>query len=313
MQIKIISFLFVLFFTTNLFSQITEKDITLNTKTGNIEGTLLYPTSTKKIPLAIIIAGSGPTDRNGNNPMMTNNSLKMLAEALAKNNIATLRYDKRGVAESKAAGPKEQDLSIEHYIQDVKDWLGLLKKDKRFSELIIIGHSEGSLIGMIASKDKKVSKFISLAGVGVPAGEIIYNQIKTQAPMLAEPTKTVIEQLEMGEKADSIPPLLYSIFRPSVQPYLISWFKYDPVEEISTLNIPILIVQGTTDIQVNVSNAKLLAEANDNATLKIIEGMNHILKHAEADRQKNLKSYSDADLPLADGLVLIIADFINKQ
>lgn len=313
MNLKITTLFIFLFITTNLFSQSKEEPITLKTKTGNIEGTLLYPSSSKKIPVALIISGSGPTDRNGNNPRMKNNSLKMLAEGLSENGIASLRYDKRGIAESKDAGLSEKNLSFENYIEDAKDWVSLLKKDSRFSKIIIIGHSEGSLIGMIVSQEKYVSKFISLAGSGIPAGEIIRKQIKAQAPTIAKQTLPIIEKLENGKTVDSIPQMLYSIFRPSVQPYLISWFKYDPSKEISKLKKPVLIIQGTTDIQVDVSNAKKLAEANNNAELTIIKGMNHILKKVELDRQKNLETYNNPDLPLKKGLIQMITDFIKKQ
>lgn len=312
MKLKITILVLSLIITTNLFSQVKEEPLTLETKTGNIEGTLLYPTSSKKIPVVLIISGSGPTDRNGNNPMMTNNSLKMLAEGLSDNGIASLRFDKRGIAKSKDSTLNEKNLRFENYIEDTKDWVELLKKDSRFSEIIIIGHSEGSLIGMIASQGKDVSKFISIAGLGVPAGEMLDKQLKAQAPFISALALPIIEKLENGKTVDSIPQMLYTVFRPSVQPYLISWFKYDPSEEISKLKKPVLIIQGTTDIQVDVSNAKKLAEANKNAELKIIEGMNHVLKEAEADRQKNLLTYNDPDLPLKEGLIETITEFIKQ-
>lgn len=110
----------LLIFNSFAFAQTTEAPITLQTETGNIEGSLMAPYSTTKVPVALIIAGSGPTDRNGNNPMMSNNSLKMLAEGLFDNGIASLRFDKRGIAKSKNAGLKESDLRFELYVDDVK-------------------------------------------------------------------------------------------------------------------------------------------------------------------------------------------------
>ena len=127
-----------------------EEEITLETKTGDIKGSLLIPSVSEKTAVVLIIAGSGPTDRNGNNPMMTNNSLKMLAKELQKNGIASVRYDKRGIGESKNSGLQEIDLRFEDYVQDVEGWIKLLKEDDRFSNIIVLGHSEGSLIGMIA-------------------------------------------------------------------------------------------------------------------------------------------------------------------
>lgn len=304
--------LFLLILTGSLSAQATGEPITLETETGKIEGTLLSPSVAKKIPVVLIIAGSGPTDRNGNNPMMTNNSLKMLAEGLYEKGIAVVRYDKRGIAESKDAGLQESDLRFESYVNDAEEWVDRLKKDNRFSEIHMLGHSEGSLIGMIAAQKGEVKKFISIAGVGTPAGEILREQLKAQPPMVLQMALPYIERMERGETDDDVPQMLYSLFRPSVQPYLISWFRYDPQKEIAKLDKPILIIQGTTDIQVTAADAEKLANANKQAKLHIIEGMNHIMKEAEIDRQKNLQTYSMPALPLKAGLIDIIAGFIHQ-
>ncbi len=307
---KIIVFLVFIFFSMHLYAQ-KEENITLTTKTGNIEGTLLFPEKENNVPVALIIAGSGPTDRDGNNPYMKNNSLKMIATGLSENGIATLRYDKRGIAKSKDAGLQESDLRFENYIDDAKHWVELLKKDKRFNQVVVIGHSEGSLIGMIALQQTNVDKFISIAGVGRPAADILRTQLAGQPPVVLDAALPIIDQLEKGDTIAEVPQMLNALFRPSVQPYIISWFKYDPQIEIAKLKIPILIIQGTTDIQVNVDEAELLKKANSKAELKIIEGMNHILKEVEIDRQKNIQTYSQPDLPLKEGLINIIFKFIN--
>lgn len=313
MHLKLkISILTFLFFWTNLSAQVVDLPISLQTETGKVEGTLLIPDRENKVPLVLIIAGSGPTDRDGNNPVMKNNSLKMLAEGLAENGIASLRYDKRGVGESKDAGLSESELRFEHYVQDAKAWVDYLSKDSRFSEIVILGHSEGSLIGMIATQNPDVTKFISLAGVGTPAGEIIREQLKPQPPFVLEQSLPILEKLEKGETVDEVPPMLFSLFRPRVQPYLVSWFRYDPRQELAKLNKPILIIQGTTDLQVGVDDAEKLANANERAELRIIEEMNHILKEAESDRTKNIATYSMPELPLQSDLLESILKFLRK-
>ncbi|MEC7264820.1 MAG: alpha/beta fold hydrolase, partial [Bacteroidota bacterium] len=261
--------------------------------------------------VVLIIAGSGPTDRDGNNPFMKNNSLKMLAEGLAEKGIASLRYDKRGIGESKAAGLEESQLRFEHYVDDAKAWVELLARDPKFSKIVILGHSEGSLIGMIASQNKDVAQYISIAGVADPAAKTLKEQLKAQPAFVSELSNPILDQLEMGKQVDSVPPMLYSLFRPSVQPYMISWFQYDPKSELAKLKIPILIVQGTTDIQVNVVNATALSAANPNAKLKIIEGMNHILKPSVSDRTANIATYGMPELPLIDGFLEPIVTFIK--
>ena len=290
----------------------TEKSVTLETKSGNIEGTLLIPDDLSNIPVALIIAGSGPTDRDGNSPMMKNNSLKMLAEELCKNGIASLRYDKRGIALSKEAGLDEKKLRFENYIDDVEAWIELLKRENQFDKIVLIGHSEGSLIGMIASQKAAVDIYISIAGVGQSADKTLKEQLKSQPPIVIDAAFPIIDSLVQGKTVDNVDPMLNSLFRPNVQPYIISWFKYDPQNEISKLNMPVLIVQGTTDIQVSVDDANNLFNANKNAKLEIIEGMNHILKNSESDRQKNISTYSQPDLPVNKKLIEVIVDFIKK-
>lgn len=304
--------LILLFLVIPFFSLSQEEEITLKTKTGDIKGSLLVPSNSEKASVVLIISGSGPTDRNGNNPNMTNNSLMMLANELKKNGIASLRFDKRGIGESTSSGMQESDLRFEDYVNDVKGWVDLLKESNKFSKIIVLGHSEGSLIGMIASQKAEVEKFISVAGAGNSAGDIIREQLKAQPAFVLNQSLPIIEKLENGEREENVPQMLYALFRPSVQPYMISWFKYDPQIEIAKLNKPVLIVQGTTDIQVSVLDADKLASANNKAQKQIIEGMNHILKEAEMDRLKNIQTYSMPDLPLKKPLIEIIVKFIEE-
>ena len=305
---KHVSTLLCFLFAT-IFALAQDETIVLETSTGNIEGTLLLP-SKENIPLVLIIAGSGPTDRDGNSGSLKNNSLKMLAQGLYDNNIASFRFDKRGIAKSAKAMIAEEDLRLEHYIRDVQQWYLLLKNDSRFSSIIILGHSEGSLIGMIASQDVIPDKFISLAGPGVSMQATLKRQLADQPPYILSMSLPIIEQLEKGKTVDSVPPLINSLFRPSVQPYLISSFKYDPAVEISKVKCPVLIIQGTTDIQIQVEDAKKLAGSNSNSELVIIEGMNHILKEADANRFLNLRTYGDPNLELKQGLIKSITSFI---
>lgn len=310
--------IFLLFTTVSLFAQINinEQAIVLKTETGDIYGTLKIPISSKKLPVALIIAGSGPTDRNGNNPAMVNNSLKMLSDSLYAKGIASVCFDKRGIAASQQAGKNEADLRFDDYVNDASAWVDMLNKDERFSQITVIGHSEGSLIGMVAAnKNKKISKFVSIAGAGQPAADILKEQLEPQMaaqPQMKEQIFGYIDQLQAGKEIDDVPETLYSLFRPSVQPYMISWFKFNPQNEIATLTIPTLILQGTTDIQVTEKDANLLAKANPKARKVVIENMNHVLKNCDStDQQTQLKTYTDANLPINSKLCIEIVNFIN--
>jgi len=287
--------------------------IDLATPNGTIAGTLLLP-ATCPCPVVLIIAGSGPTDRDGNSPLLpgANNSLKYLAEALAAKGIASVRYDKRGIGASRAAMQGgEAELRFDDYVDDAAGWLAKLRADHRFTTVSVVGHSEGSLIGMIAARRAKADAFVSIAGAGRRAGAIIHEQLAARVPpeLLAAADRT-IAQLERGETPDSAPPALGALFRPSVQPYLISWFKYDPAAEIAKLTIPTLIVQGTTDIQVSVADAKALGAAQPKATLVIVDGMNHVMKSVPADQAAQVKSYGDPTLPVVPQLVDAIAALV---
>lgn len=312
MRLQFISFLIGLLAALAALGQ-SETNVSLQTETGSIEGTLTMPDVKLPVPVALIIAGSGPTDRNGNNPMMANNSLKMLSAELEKNGIASLRYDKRGIAKSQPAGMKEADLRFENYIQDAESWIKQLKQNKNFSKIIVIGHSEGSLIGMIASQNENVSRFVSIAGAGQAADKIIREQLKAQPPFVLEQSAPILDELLKGNRVNNVPQMLYSLFRPSVQPYMISWFRYDPQIEIAKLKKPVLIIQGTTDIQVSVEDAKRLQAAKNDAKMVVIEGMNHIFKKAEAERMKNIETYNQPDLPLHPELVSTIVTFVAKR
>ena len=296
-------------------SVFTSSEVILKTSTGDISGTLTVPDNVKKSPIVLIIAGSGPTDRDGNSAMgLQTNAYKMLAENLAKNGISTLRFDKRGIGKSAAAMGNESEIRFETYIKDVEDWISLLKMDKRFSKIIILGHSEGSLIGIIAAEHSDVDKLISLAGVGRSADKVLLDQLKDKLPLeLYNESEIILDSLRAGKTVSNVNQNLSTIFRPSVQPYLISWIKYDPAKEISKLNIPVLIIQGTTDLQVTVNDAKLLAAAKPDAKLIIIENMNHVLKESDSNIQNNMATYTNPDLPLKEELVYDIVNFIKTK
>jgi pimeloyl-ACP methyl ester carboxylesterase len=306
----------------SVFAQaiISEEAVALNTNSGDIHGTLRNPaTDNGTVPIVLIIVGSGPTDRNGNQPQAQSNSLKMLSEALYQNGIASLAFDKRGVAESAGSMTAEADLRFEDYINDVRGWISLLSNDKRFSEIIIAGHSEGALIGMIAAQNNaNVSKYISISGVGEPAGNILKEQLAGQLAGQPATIKDMIfdyiDKLTNGETIDDVPQMLYSLFRPSVQPYMISWFRYNPQTEIGKLNIPVLIVQGTTDIQVSVAQAELLSKAQPNAQKVIIENMNHTLKDTEStDLMIQLATtYNNPNSPINKELIEAIVGFVKQ-
>ena len=313
---------FILFFTVCLslisYAQNTvEEEIELYAKPANLYGTILCPDSNLGV-VALIISGSGPTDRDGNSAGMSkNNSLKYLAEDLSKQGIASLRIDKRGVGKSLSAMKSENELTFDVYIDDIINWGYKILNDRRFKKLVIIGHSEGSLVGMAATKELEkelnVLGYVSLAGAGYPIDEVIMKQLKTLPDSIQNNAKIIFEKLKNDEKIKKVDPNLISLFRPSIQNYMASWVKLNPKELIKEVNAPILIVNGTTDIQVPIDNAEALHAANPKSEMVIVEGMNHVFKEAPADREENIKTYTNPDLKNMPKLADSIVNFIKSN
>ena len=295
----------------------TEEPVTLNTATGDIHGMLMMPESCgTPCPLVIIIAGSGPTDMDGNTlgSNYRNNSLKMFAEGLAREGIATVRYDKRGIGKSRSAGTGEEELRFEHYIDDAAAWADKFSNDKRFDRIVIAGHSEGSLIGMTAAqKSSAVKAYISIAGCGRPAHEVIEEQLRQQPEQIQREVAAINKELLEGRTVDNTPTYLAALYRKSVQPYLISWFRYDPAEEIAKLKIPVLILQGDMDIQVSVKDSEILYTARMFSSYHVIKGMNHVLKHCDSmEPVIQAETYQNPEMPIKEELIEQAARFIKQ-
>jgi pimeloyl-ACP methyl ester carboxylesterase len=292
-----------------------ESEVTLDIGSGVLHGTILTPTKIATPPIVLIIAGSGPTDRNGNSQIGSghNDSLRLLAQALAASGIASLRYDKRGVGGSRGALRNESDVRFDDLVDDAAGWVHQLQAGHRYSTVTIIGHSEGSLIGMLATQKSHANAFVSISGPARRASEVLRDQLRSKlTPQLADESEVILRALENGKQVDNIPAALMPLYRPSVQPYLISWLRYTPTEVVGNLSVPVLIVQGTTDIQVGVEEAKALKKAQPHAELANVEGMNHVLKIVPADDWKQLASYTDPSLPIAPDLVTDLVRFVQR-
>jgi hypothetical protein len=290
-----------------------QRPLSLETERGTLRGTLLQPRSAEPLPVVLLIAGSGPTDRDGNNPAGHNDSLKRLAMALARQGIASLRYDKRGVAASRAATPNERDLSGEQYGADAAAWGRQLKADPAFDRLVMLGHSEGALIASLAADAANADAVVSLAGSSRPIDQVLREQLQYRLPpqLLAQSTQ-LLDTLLNGQTVSEVPDELQVLFRPSVQPYLISLFRQDPSAAFASLRMPALIVQGTHDIQVGVADAQALQAAKPDAQLALIDGMNHVLRIVPMELKAQLASYDEPGLPLANALSQALVAFIKQ-
>lgn len=286
--------------------------MTVQVSDGRLYGSLLLPKTDAPLPVALLIAGSGPTDRNGNNPLGHNDSLKRLAQALAKRGIASVRYDKRGVGQSQPVAPDESQLKVEDYVDDAVAWSRLLQADPRFSALVLIGHSEGALIASLAEPAAKPAALISLAGSGRPIDTLLREQLQGRLPpALLASANYLIDELNAGRIHRQVPDPLQVLFRLSVQPYLISLFQKDPAAAFANTRAPALIVQGTHDIQVNREDAHALKRARADAELALINGMGHVLRITPPERAAQTGTYNQPELPIANELPEQITTFLQ--
>ena len=275
-----------------------------------VSGTLMIP-DVERPPLVILIAGSGPTDRDGNQQMMKNNSLRYLAEDLYKQGVASFRYDKRIVQQMKDGSIDERQIRFQDFIDDAATVIERFKTDDNFSRIVVIGHSQGSLVGMVAAQGR-ADGFVSIAGAGQEIDDVIVDQLSKQAPGLVDNARQSFDDLRVNGVAQNFSPGLASIFRSDIQPFILTWMQYDPKIEIGKLDMPVLIINGEKDLQVQVSEAQILKDARPDAQMIIIPKMNHIFKEIEGSDMDNAKSYNDYKLPVMPELVDAISGFVKN-
>lgn len=281
-----------------------------------LRGTMLSPAP--GAPMVLIIPGSGPTDRNGNNPYgVRASTYRLLAEGLAQRGIGTVRIDKRGMFGSRAAVINGNDVTIDDYVTDTSSWIASIRKQTGVPCVWVLGHSEGGLVALAsAQKVSDICGLVLISTAGRPMGEVLREQLKANpanAPILAQ-AMAAIDALEAGKRVDTsqINPVLMPLFAPQVQGFLISDFAYDPAKLISSVTRPVLIMQGEHDIQVSVADAQRLKQAAPSAKLVLLPNTNHVLKTVTSDdRAANAATYADPNLPLAPGVVDAVADFVN--
>ena len=294
----------------------TPREVTVTDGPVTLHGTLLLPDGDAKVPGVVIVAGSGATDRDGNSRLgaetLHNDSLKLLAEGLAARGVASLRFDKRAIGASKVIGLDEKTLRFGTYVGDAVKWTALLAAEPRVSRVVLIGHSEGALVATMTAETTPVAGVVTIAGAGEPAAAVLRRQFHSGAlpEGLVGPADATLDSLVAGTAVADPPPALLALFRPSVQPYLMSWLPLDPAKELARLVVPVLVVQGTTDLQIGEGDAKQLVAALPSAKLVLVPGMNHVLKTAPADRTANVATYHDPSLPLAPGLLDAVAGFV---
>ena len=284
---------------------------------GPLKGTMLSAAS-PSAPVVLIIPGSGPTDRDGNNPLGVKAApYRLLAEALAGDGVSTVRIDKRGMFGSRAAVPDANKVTIADYAGDVHAWVKALRAETGARCIWVAGHSEGGLVALAAARQPDgICGLVLISAAGRPIDQIIREQLQSNpanAKILPQ-ALAGLDRLKAGQSVDTagMDPALMPLFAPRVQPYLIDMMTYDPAELAAAFRGPVLIVQGERDLQVSVADARRLAAADAKAKLVLLPGVNHVLKAvAPDDRSANFATYGNPDLPLADGIASAIAAYVK--
>lgn len=263
----------------------------------------------------LIVAGSGPTDHNGNiiaNGMI-NNSYKMLATELHQAGYAVLRFDKQGIGKSANENFDMSKVLFRDYVNDVVAWVKHLKS--RHKQVVIIGHSLGGLMAIQAAQAVAVDRLITLASVADSGYITVKRQMNDQPEFVQAAAIPLLDRLALGENipAAEVPAFLNPLLHPSIQPYLMSFMLIDPKTELTKLNTPTLNIIGDTDLQIKTEETQRLSKNLNHVSLKVINGMNHVLKQAPLDRAANLVTYSQPELPLHAELVPIILSFLQDK
>ena len=300
-------FTLILFGTSIVNAQIQSEEITIQNKEIQLPGTLTY--SQENTPLIIWVHGSGPIDRNGNQPAQNVNAnyIKQFRDAVNTKNISFFSYDKRTA--NKENSDFLKDTKIMDFASDAQAAVNHFKNKKIFSEIILIGHSQGSLVAMFASKN--VTKYISIAGAGETIDKILVQQISKNNPTLGEAARQQFDTLRMKGKIEVVHPFLISLFAKPMQSFWSAWMSLNPLEEIKKRTVPVLIIHGNKDLQVNIENAKALHTANLKSKLVIIKNMNHVLKDIQKE-EDNLSSYYSSAFPISEKLIETIVSFVKK-
>ncbi|MDG2534651.1 alpha/beta fold hydrolase [Sphingomonas sp. HITSZ_GF] len=293
-------------------------EITVPGPEGNLAGTLIDPDP--KAPLLLIVPGSGPTDRDGNNRYgVAGGPYRQLAEALAKRGVATLRIDKRGMFGSKAAVADPTRVTITDYAADTRAWIDAARQRTGRACVWLGGHSEGGLVELVAAQNPQgVCGVVLIGAAGRPLATIMREQFRGNpgnAPFL-DSALGMIDAFEAGKHVDpaTLVPPLPQLFPERVQDFLIDEFRYDPPKLAAALKVPLLVVQGDRDVQINPGDAQALAGANPAAKRAIIPDMTHVLRIAAGEGfAASTATYGNAALPVAPALVDAVAGFVTAK
>lgn len=281
------------------YPYITE-DITFSNDAAGVTlaGTLTYPVayeSMKKVPVVILVTGSGLEDRNeevyGHKPFL------VIADYLARNGIASLRYDDRGYGQSSGDGSAATTLD---FAEDAIAGLEFLKDMKKFSKVGIIGHSEGGCIAFMVGARQKADFIISLAGVGAKADIALTAQVNKINELMGMPVPISVETYRKNVAAAGST--------------WMDWFiDYDPEADIKAVKCPVMAVNGSKDVQVlpelNLSGIERNLRENKKNIIREYPDLNHLFQKCRTGLPQE---YSTIEETFNEQVLKDIASWVNS-
>lgn len=278
-------------------------------RVGNIDAVLTTPPDVEHPPVALLIAGSGSTDHDGNGPQVKPATLKKLSEQLAARKIATLRYDKRGAGGWKPEFGRPEDFRFKDYVDDAAALVSYLRSSGKFPRLVLVGHSEGGLVAILTARRVPIDRLVLLVTAARRQGDLLKAQLERKQipPDVLQPILKAIDTIMSGQIVDPPPPGL--AIAPSMQPGIASAFTEDPVDPLKLIARPTLIVGGGRDRQVARLDFMALAAAAPLAKTLWRPEMNHVLVDVD-NEDDDLAAYNQPERTLDAGLIDSVAAFI---
>jgi pimeloyl-ACP methyl ester carboxylesterase len=242
------------------------------------------------------------------------NSYAQLAWRLAERGIASLRYDKR-VLPGTTGGVDISKLTLDDFAADARAAADSLARDRRFSRVVLLGHSEGASLATIAARNgPPIAGVITVSGLGRPLTTVIREQLSRQfdSATLVRYDSAMAQYLR-GEQPKDVPTGLEAFFVPINRGFMRSFAAFDPPAAMRAVRQPVLIVQGGRDLQVTPQDAELLKSGRPDAQLVIVPLANHVLKQAaDTTLVGQMPLYQNPTIPIMPDVVNAIADWILK-
>ena len=261
-----------------------------------------------KPPVALLIAGSGSTDHDGNGPQVKPATLKKLSDHWSRTRLRRCVTTSAAPAAGSRSSASPEDFRFKDFVGDAAALVAHLRADAKFSGVVVIGHSEGGLVGILTARRVPVDKLVLLAVAARKQGDLLKAQLEKKLPpdKFAAVAKA-IDGIMAGEIVDPPPPGL--AIPPPLQPGIASAFSEDPIPPLQKIEEPILIVAGGKDNQLARLDFLALTTAAFAAKTLWVPEMNHVLVDV-SDEADDLAAYNQPERPLDADMIGAIADFI---